>query len=212
MGRFLSLLATFCQPQQAAVTPGLSTEAEPVVRDKDEDKSNRLQPSTDGGSSIPQSLVSRVPSNTKRSSQGRRPSDTVCTSDHKEHVTLLFDDGIGIKLFNQTNRDCKEPGEFQVDIIAIHGLDGHRENTWKDKQDHQQSAEDQPLWLRDFLPADLPGSRIFTYGYNSKVLGSSSVSHIDSFAEQLLQGLHINTSDHQVRQCFRLETKHHLYL
>ncbi|KAM5378670.1 hypothetical protein ACJZ2D_004469 [Fusarium nematophilum] len=41
-----------------------------------------------------------------------------------------------------------------VDIIAIHGLGGY--GSWQ----HESS-----LWLRDFLPVDLPSARIFTYSY-----------------------------------------------
>ncbi|KAM5344678.1 hypothetical protein ACJ41O_010540 [Fusarium nematophilum] len=40
------------------------------------------------------------------------------------------------------------------DIIAIHGLGGY--GSWQ----HESS-----LWLRDFLPVDLPSARIFTYSY-----------------------------------------------
>ncbi|KAF1924628.1 uncharacterized protein M421DRAFT_36145, partial [Didymella exigua CBS 183.55] len=44
-----------------------------------------------------------------------------------------------------------------VDIVAIHGLNGDAYTTWQ----HENGT----LWLRDLLPNDLPGSRVFTYGY-----------------------------------------------
>ncbi|KAF8519351.1 hypothetical protein BU17DRAFT_11150, partial [Hysterangium stoloniferum] len=44
-------------------------------------------------------------------------------------------------------------------IIAIHGLDGHREDSW--------TAENGILWLRDLLPRRLPHARIATYGYHA---------------------------------------------
>ncbi|PVF91422.1 hypothetical protein CPB86DRAFT_878527 [Serendipita vermifera] len=46
-----------------------------------------------------------------------------------------------------------------IDIIAIHGLDGHRERSW--------TAENGTMWLRDLLPLDIPSARILTYGYDS---------------------------------------------
>lgn len=41
-----------------------------------------------------------------------------------------------------------------------------------------------PMWLRDFLPAQLSGARIMTFGYNSTLLGSTtSVSEIKDFCK-----------------------------
>lgn len=46
-------------------------------------------------------------------------------------------------------------------IVAIHGLNGHRERTW--------TASNGVYWLRDLLPNDIPQSRIMSYGYNVNV-------------------------------------------
>ncbi|KAF8510875.1 hypothetical protein BU17DRAFT_97727 [Hysterangium stoloniferum] len=46
-----------------------------------------------------------------------------------------------------------------IDIVAIHGLDGHRERSW--------TADNGKLWLRDFLPNCIPHARILTYGYDA---------------------------------------------
>ncbi|CCA76296.1 hypothetical protein PIIN_10291 [Serendipita indica DSM 11827] len=46
-----------------------------------------------------------------------------------------------------------------VDIIAIHGFDGHRVNTWV--------ADNGTLWLRDLLPSEFPNARILAYGYDA---------------------------------------------
>ncbi|CAG7853493.1 SubName: Full=Uncharacterized protein {ECO:0000313/EMBL:CCA76038.1}; Flags: Fragment [Serendipita indica DSM 11827] len=51
------------------------------------------------------------------------------------------------------------PEDPTVDIIAIHGLNGHREKTWM--------TDDGVLWLRQFLPSSLPRARILTYGYDA---------------------------------------------
>ncbi|KIM75579.1 hypothetical protein PILCRDRAFT_670138 [Piloderma croceum F 1598] len=55
-----------------------------------------------------------------------------------------------------------------VDIIAIHGLDGHCEKSW--------TAENGVLWLRDLLPVDIPRARIFTYGYDAYTRGREQVT------------------------------------
>lgn len=46
-----------------------------------------------------------------------------------------------------------------VDIVAIHGLDGHREKSW--------TADNGVMWLRDLLATDIPNARILTYGYDA---------------------------------------------
>ncbi|KAF8519406.1 hypothetical protein BU17DRAFT_47785, partial [Hysterangium stoloniferum] len=45
-------------------------------------------------------------------------------------------------------------------IVAIHGLDGHREASF--------TAPNGVLWLRDLLPEALPTARILTYGYDAR--------------------------------------------
>lgn len=101
----------------------------------------------------------------------------------KPKEVSMLDDRFGLKLFNELNRECTQEGEFQIDIVAVHGLDGDRERTWTYKGETHHNC----LWLRDLLPEDLPGSRIFTYGYNSKVFGSKSVSSVHEFAIMLLR-------------------------
>ncbi|KAG9056275.1 hypothetical protein FS842_011164 [Serendipita sp. 407] len=72
-----------------------------------------------------------------------------------------------------------------IDIIAIHGLDGHREQSW--------TAENEKLWLKDFLPNDLPNARILSYGYDADTrsfiqTSSKTISHhAEDFVERLSQ-------------------------
>lgn len=42
------------------------------------------------------------------------------------------------------------------------------------------------MWLRDFLPTQLPDSRIMTYGYGSALFSSGAVGTIADFSNQLL--------------------------
>lgn len=42
-------------------------------------------------------------------------------------------------------------------IIAVHGLNGHRERSW--------TAANGTNWLRDLLPTDMPGIRVASWGW-----------------------------------------------
>ncbi|KAG9963863.1 serine carboxypeptidase, partial [Aureobasidium melanogenum] len=67
-----------------------------------------------------------------------------------------------------------------VDIVAVHGLMGHWENTW-----NAESSHDGAMFLRDRIPADLSQiarARIFSYGYDSAVVFSKSIATIDQAA------------------------------
>ena len=72
--------------------------------------------------------------------------------------------------------------EQTIDLVAIHGLKGHYDETWTDKNTTQN-------WLRDFLPTQAPQLRIISWGYNSQVLGSTSMGNITTFAQSLLVDL-----------------------
>ncbi len=63
-------------------------------------------------------------------------------------------------------------------IVAVHGLGGHHERTWTHESGHN--------WLRDSLPLQIPGARIFSYGYDSSIAFSKSVALIDDFGKDLL--------------------------
>ena len=52
-------------------------------------------------------------------------------------------------------------------IVAVHGLNGHREKTW---------TVNEINWLRDFLPSDIPNARILTWGYDANTHSTSTIS------------------------------------
>ncbi|KAL2127011.1 hypothetical protein VTI74DRAFT_11480 [Chaetomium olivicolor] len=54
-----------------------------------------------------------------------------------------------------------------LDIVAIRGLNGHRENTW---------ALNGRVWLRDFLPEHIPNVRIMTWGYDARTHNRTEIS------------------------------------
>ena len=81
------------------------------------------------------------------------------------------------------------PGEtrsevYGVDIVAIHGLNGTADKSWTDERTGN-------FWLQDDLPRDIPGARIFTYSYQSKMLLSRSEATINDYAQALL--LHLQS-------------------
>ncbi|KAL4957901.1 hypothetical protein BDW69DRAFT_180144 [Aspergillus filifer] len=79
------------------------------------------------------------------------------------------------------------PGKFpKIDIVAIHGLnpknkENHAERTWE--------ASNGKMWLRDFLPKQLPQARILLFGYNSNVSIQSSSAGVREQAQYLLNRL-----------------------
>lgn len=90
------------------------------------------------------------------------------------------DSNIGLKvLVNQSadSLDC-------VDIVALHGLNGHRDLTWTDRATGLN-------WLSNekCLSKDIPNARILTFGYNSKTYFSRSKSNVQDFASELLAAI-----------------------
>ncbi|CAG7850628.1 SubName: Full=Related to kinesin light chain {ECO:0000313/EMBL:CCA75937.1} [Serendipita indica DSM 11827] len=77
-----------------------------------------------------------------------------------------------------------------VDIVAIHGLQGHREKTW--------TTDDGHLWLRDLLPVDIPNARILAYGYDADTRSRECVSTNTMYlhAKGLAQALSRARKDH----------------
>ena len=82
-----------------------------------------------------------------------------------------------IGLFELSTNEC----EKNIDVVAVHGLQGDAYKTWE----HDNGS----LWLRDFLPADIPNARIMTFGYDSTVAFSKSVAKIEDKALELLNHL-----------------------
>src|ERR1700738_657712 len=86
-------------------------------------------------------------------------------------------------LFILHDQDPQNPKA--IDIIAMHGLNGHYEKTWQAKSHSGKYVN----WLRDFLAQQIPNARIMSYGYSSTVAYSKSVANIDTFAGQLLEDI-----------------------
>ena len=70
-----------------------------------------------------------------------------------------------------------------IDIVAVHGLNGHYEKTWSTHVNGGQDVN----WLRNFLPKQIDNARVMSFGYNSVLQFSKSVADVYNFAEQLLE-------------------------
>ena len=70
---------------------------------------------------------------------------------------------------------------WPIDIVAIHGITGDAYKTWE----HENGT----LWLKDFLPQDFPGSRVFSYGYDADVFFTLGTGDLETFARTMLQHL-----------------------
>lgn len=71
----------------------------------------------------------------------------------------------------QSSKSANGEREYQftwTSVVALHGLNGHRERTW--------TAKNGTLWLQDLLPGILPNARIMTYGYDSRTHASDELS------------------------------------
>lgn len=95
----------------------------------------------------------------------------------------------GLFLLRESNLPDNSKDHTGVDIVAIHGLNGNAYTTWK----HDNGV----LWLRDLLPDAFAGSRVFTYGYSSKVFQSDSAADLRSFSRNLLNLLNAKSVGQQ---------------
>lgn len=112
-------------------------------------------------------------------------TESTDNSDHGEKYGLLLMNPQSPQRIN-----TKSEENYALDIIAVHGITGGAYDTWK----HEKGAH----WLRDFLPEDFPGARVFSFGYNADVFCSRSTGNIESFARTLLNNIERERSEEKV--------------
>ncbi|KAJ5714223.1 uncharacterized protein N7483_011404 [Penicillium malachiteum] len=70
----------------------------------------------------------------------------------------------------------------KVDIVAVHGLGGHREKSW--------TTPDGVNWLRSLLSQDIPNSRIMSWGYNASSGPGQEQHSLQNLSEKLVLDLY----------------------
>ncbi|KAJ0123518.1 hypothetical protein J7T55_011983 [Diaporthe amygdali] len=85
----------------------------------------------------------------------------------------------GLTVLHPTGDD----GKALVDIITVHGLSGHPQNTWT-------NFDTQHYWPRESLPVDVPMARIMAFGYSTTVSPfNKSTAIVSDVAKQLISHL-----------------------
>ncbi|KAH8588043.1 hypothetical protein B0O99DRAFT_377762 [Bisporella sp. PMI_857] len=103
-----------------------------------------------------------------------------------EMTPLIKEDTLGIHiLWPKTNINQ----DFDLDIVAIHGLGGDSFKTWT-----EGNPRSGILWLSDLLPDDLgkeanARARIMTFGYNANLILDPAAGRTATFALELLYEL-----------------------
>ena len=69
------------------------------------------------------------------------------------------------------------------------GVGGHAFGSWK------SPASGHKMWLRDFIPKDIPVIRTFIFGYDAALKDSTSTSSFSDYARQLLLAMHSVRAD-----------------
>ena len=73
-----------------------------------------------------------------------------------------------------------------IDIVAVHGLGGHPFKSWTSNEKSKKC-----FWLEDDLLKDLPGARLFTFGYKSHPIFSRSIETMADHARELIDDLEL---------------------
>lgn len=90
-------------------------------------------------------------------------------------------DRIGLFIF--ADQDDNNPDA--ADIVALYGLNGHWESTWRATNEKGEDV----VWLRDFILQQIPHARVMSFEYDSVLHFSKSTADVGTFAEQLLEDL-----------------------
>ena len=63
-------------------------------------------------------------------------------------------------------------GSTYHSVVAVTGLGGHAFESWRNGESNQ-------MWLQDFLPNNIKGIRVMTYGYNTELVGPNTGGLLD---------------------------------
>ncbi|KAF1347336.1 hypothetical protein EJ07DRAFT_68763, partial [Lizonia empirigonia] len=106
----------------------------------------------------------------------------------------VTDDDIGLKVLREPPADATQI----IDIVAIHGLGAHPDDSWCAQADSSKWVN----WLTEesMLPALALNARIMRYGYQSQWFGKEIMQqNVSIVAEQLLGALRRKRKDVSLR-------------
>ena len=89
---------------------------------------------------------------------------------------------LGLVLLCEPSPGSDGERNFPIDIVFVHGLNGDIKGTW--------THENGTFWPRDLLHTTVPGARIFSFGYDSRIFFSKSDSEYRDYALGLVRDLH----------------------
>ena len=63
-------------------------------------------------------------------------------------------------------------------VVAVTGLAGHAFESWRNRESNR-------MWLQEFLPNNIKGIRIMTYGYNTEANTGRILDHRRDLVQQI---------------------------
>lgn len=81
------------------------------------------------------------------------PVEAVHGSEDTPETGLTASADVGLHLLHESS-------DATIDIVAVHGLDGHWKRSW--------TADNGVFWLQDMLPQVVTRARIYSFGYDSR--------------------------------------------
>ncbi|EWC43932.1 hypothetical protein DRE_01284 [Drechslerella stenobrocha 248] len=94
------------------------------------------------------------------------------------------------------------PQEANIDIVAIHGIGAHPDDTWCTSAASKGADPGYVNWLSDprMLPLAVPTARIMRYGYKSRWFGGETIRQdVTTVADRLLVALSLKRDDYENR-------------
>jgi hypothetical protein len=131
----------------------------------------------------------KAPAKPSSSRQPVSPLSNSGTKERSEKHGLFF---LNQQQFEDFTKAGDGEARYSVDIVALHGINGDAYDTWT----HRNGK----LWLRDFLAPQLPGARVFSFGYRSEVAFTLATGQLGDFARSLLEQLNYIRRTAEVRQ------------
>ncbi|RDW91519.1 hypothetical protein BP5796_02684 [Coleophoma crateriformis] len=94
-----------------------------------------------------------------------------------DQVRTVTEADIGLRVLRLPSREPAGPPVPIIDIVAIHGIGAHPDDTWCKKVSPDGTEAKYVNWLKDdhMLPSIAPNARILRYGYESRWFGNDAI-------------------------------------